>query len=230
MKVVLLVVCAFITLQGFSQEYENDTDQKTVLSVVVGVNTLKIAESDFFPQSSDSNTGYSLGIQYTIFPDYEYDKVLYRFGLEYSKEQAVSNRMFLFQNENVTSEINTSLINLNALVAYRFNTDAKIDAYLGGGFTGQALLNKTADAYRFVRTDGTSFQVFNENDESYPIRYQSNAPQFFLGFILEGGSYFSIQEKLASVVLGVQFISDIEFSRPVLQKNIFYLKVGCEIF
>ena len=113
MKNTILVVFAFISLQVFSQQNDKDTDQRTVFSVVAGINTLKVAESDFFTQTSDENIGYSLGIQYTIFPDYEFSKALFRFGLEYVKEQATSNRETSFQLQTVTNTINTlSLIHI----------------------------------------------------------------------------------------------------------------------
>tara|TARA_B100000795_G_scaffold158062_1_gene118735 strand:+ start:34493 stop:35179 length:687 start_codon:yes stop_codon:yes gene_type:complete len=228
MKNFFLLLCALFVLHGIAQE--KDTDQKTLLSVVGGFHTLKVAESDFIKQSSEDNSGYSIGIQYSIFPDYEFSKALIRFGLEYSKEKVSTNRTMRFQDQIVLSDINTSLINLSAFAAYRFSTDTKIDAYVGGGFAAQALLSKSADSYQFTNEDGLVFPIFDENEYSYPIRYQNNAPRIFLGFILEAGAYLTIQEKLANVALGVLFSSDIEFSRKILQKNIFYLKVGYEIF
>jgi hypothetical protein len=228
MKNLLLLLSALFVFQGISQE--KDTDQKTLLSVVGGFHTLKVAESDFFQQSSEDNSGYSIGVQYSIFPDYEFSKTFIRVGLEYSKEKVLANRTMRFQDQIVLTDINASLINFTAFAAYRFSTDAKIDGYIGGGFGGQVLLTKTGDSYQFTNEEGLVFPVFDENEISYPIRYQKRAPPFFLGFILETGAYVNIQEKLASVALGVLFSSDIQFSRKILQKNIFYIKVGYEIF
>lgn len=231
-KKIILLSALFLatTLLKAQEEALEDRDYISFVSVFAGVNSTKYQSSDIL-ENSESGTGFNLGVNYTLFPDYEWQSYFLRVGIEYSREQTEDNVPRNYQNEPVTVKGEFDNLNLNLFIAYRFDRDAKIDAYIGGGGRLQYLLNSN-DSYLFIREDGSTFPVFQPENNMAPIRYHLDAQSINIGLILEAGAYFKLDSKFAHGSVGFlpsKFMGDNTGSFN-LSKTTLYAKLGYQIF
>ncbi|MGJ8667044.1 MAG: hypothetical protein ACSHW7_11790 [Patiriisocius sp.] len=225
------ILLIFFTLCGYPQEYEEDTDSKSFFSLHAGLNGTRVISEDDTFSNSKREIGYLIGIQYNIFPDYEYSNAYFRIGLEYSSEKSESGDPFIIQNEQVLVSSEFNLLELHFLGGYRFNTDKAVDVYMGGGIFGQYAINNPDEQYLVTKENGETYPLFDNDDNDLPFRYSIDAPRANLGIILELGSFFDIGSKLASASIGYKHAFILGTSGNLsFDKNNFYLKLGYEVF
>ena len=227
LSVVFLFVTGIIKAQ---EEQLEEHDYIHFVSVFAGLNSTKYQSSDIL-ENSEFGTGFNIGINYTYFPDYEWQSYLLRVGLEYTREQTEDNIPRQVLREDVTVKGEFDNIGLNLFAAYRFDKDAKIDAYLGGGGRFQYLFNAN-DSYQFIREDGSTFPVFNSGLENIPYKYRTDAASFSFGLILETGAYFKIGGEFAHVSIGFitsKYLKD-NTANFNITKSTWYAKLAYQIF
>ncbi len=172
----------------------------------------------------------NLGINYTLFPDYEWQSYFLRVGIEYNREQTEDNVPIKIANDNVTVKGEFNYINLNLFAAYKFDRESNIDAYPGGGGHFQYLFNSN-ESFLFVREDGSTFQVFNSGLPNIPFRYRTDSPLFSVGLIIETGAYFSLGGKFAHLSFGFitsKFLKD-NTANFNITKSTWYAKLAYQI-
>lgn len=224
---IFLLISSFINAQ---KEALEDRDYISFVSVFAGLNSTKYQSSDIL-SNSEFGTGFNVGFNYTLFPDYEWQSYFIRFGIEYSKEQTEDNVPRMYQQEIVTVSGDFNHLNASLFFAYRFNREAKIDTYIGAGGRAQYLLNAN-ESYTFIRENGTTFPVFQPDNPNAPVRYHGNTSSLNLGLIIETGAYFILLDKFAHAGLGFitsKFMGDNGGSFS-LRKSTWYFKFGYQIF
>ena len=68
-----LFLALLISTSSFSQSVDADTDAKYFFSVVAGFNSVQLHSSGPIFEDTKFNSGYSIGLQFNLFPDYEFE-------------------------------------------------------------------------------------------------------------------------------------------------------------
>tara|TARA_R110002072_G_scaffold192257_2_gene349228 strand:+ start:782 stop:1486 length:705 start_codon:yes stop_codon:yes gene_type:complete len=227
-----LFLALLISTSSFSQSVDADTDAKYFFSVVAGFNSVQLHSSGPIFEDTKFNSGYSIGLQFNLFPDYEFQQFYTRAAIYYSKERSENETPVVIQGEPVRAKGDFSFANIEAFIAYRFAKQATVDVYLGAGFLFQQKITKDDDAYRFIDTDGNEFPIFDRENLSLPLRFQSEGPKAALGPFAELGAFVPVGNKLLGISTGVQYsyFKTNSSAKLNFEKTTLYLRASYELF
>jgi hypothetical protein len=230
---IYLIVIFFLSYNSVYSQTEEDylNDQGSFLSLSGGINSTQYNSSDRLFNDSKAGIGYNFALSHYLIPDFAFDTFFFRTKLSFSSESSKSQETTLYQNTPVFTVADDKFLGLHLFAAYRFDPQAKLDAYIGGGIFGQTRVNDPDEALIFVTEDGEQFPVFS-NDPSAPRSFQSKAPSTVLGVDLETGAFFTLANNIASVELGLRygfFVSSNSESLS-LDKTSLFLNLGYQLF
>jgi hypothetical protein len=218
---------------GFSQEeVRGDEDASGFFTVNGTLMSNQYNSTGEIFEDAKPQFAYEFGVAYYLTNEINYDMFFVRFSLDYAKEKTEAGTPINYQNIEVISKGDFSLLGLSMFGAYRFDPQSKINAYLGGGIFAQVRLNSDDDAFRFVTSTGEEFPIFVPDDVNAPIRYRRTGPdRIILGFIAETGSFIWLGKRWLTVGLGINygFFPRVSASQSIGKSNL-YLKLGYEIF
>lgn len=229
---LLSILLLLTTTISIAQSDDADTDAKYFVSAFGGLNFSQMHSSGVIYEDTNFGTGYSLGLQFNVFPDYEFSNFYLRLAGYYSKETSENNSTFLFQNQSVATKAAISFANAELFFAYRFATQTKVDGYIGAGFLFQQKITKDDDAYTFIDENGLEFPIFDVENFNAPLAYQTKGPKAALGPFVEIGAFVPAGNKLLGVSGGVQYSYFFTNSsgQLKLEKTNLYLRASYELF
>lgn len=209
-----------------------DTDAKTFFSAAAGVNFTQMQSSGDIYKQSRFGTGYRVGLQFNYFPDYEYRHFLFRLAAYYTQEISESKNTILLQQTPVIGKAIVNSASIEVFFAHRFATDAKVDAYIGGGFQFQQKINKDDDAYIFIDPQGNEAPIFNPEDRDAPFRFRTDGPKAALGPFAEIGAFIPIGTKQLGIASGISYAFFFTNSSATLkfEKANLYITASYEFF
>lgn len=228
--VSILFLCILST--AFAQSGDEDTDAKYFFSAAAGLNFTQMQSSGDLYKQSRFGTGYRIGLQFNLFPDYDFQQFLIRLGAYYTKEVSESKNSILLQEVPVVAQAEINSASVELFFAYRFATEATVDVYLGGGFQFQQKINKDDEAYTFLNPDGTEIPVFNKENPSIPLKFQTEGPKAALGPFAELGAFIPIGDKQLSIASGISyaFFFTNSSAELKLEKANLYIAASYEVF
>jgi hypothetical protein len=229
---LLFTTCIFISVTALAQYNDEDTDAYSFFSAAAGLNFTQMQSSGDIYKQSRFGTGYSIGLQFTMFPDYDYQHFFLRLGAYYSKEVSESKNTLVLQQVPVVAQAEINSARVEIFFAYRFATEATVDAYLGGGFQFQQKLNKDDEAYTFLNPDGTETPVFNKENTSLPRRFQAEGPKAALGPFAELGAFIPVGNKQLGIASGISyaFFFTNSSAEVKIEKANLYITASYELF
>jgi hypothetical protein len=226
--VLLFLLISFNTV--FSQE--DDFTSANFLGITGGINLTQMNSSGTIFDEANFEPGYYIGLSYNIFPDYGYSSSYLRFAIGYSKEQSSTRQTVLIQDEFVSTTAKMDLAEIHLLYAYRFNPEATVDTYLGGGLQLAFLTNNTDEAFTIENENGSIIPIFEPDTATRPVRFRTEAPTINFGPFAEFGFFVPVAKNHLGLATGISYTFYVSNASSELQfgKTNAYLRATYQLF